>query len=505
MSIIVRIDWGYKEQTVQAEQGELLSDILRGNGRFDLPCGGRSVCRRCKVRAEGALSPLTDIELETFSHDEIKSGLRLACLTRAEGDARLYPVQTADIAIMDKGAASDFSADPIFTEYGVAADIGTTTVCVRLYGSAGMIGSAAEKNPQTIYGADVISRIEHSLGGGGEELALAVRNGLSEMTARLAKEAGINTSRIDAAVLAGNTTMLYLLAGNSPKALSRAPFAADRLFGEYINAADLIHGLNERAFAYLPRCMSAFVGADISMALLASGMCGRPETALLTDVGTNAEIALWHKGKLYVCSTAAGPAFEGSGLSCGVYGISGAVDHIWLENGKVKFSTINNKPPVGICGSGIADALSVMVKSEAIDETGAFGSGDGFFINENVYVNQKDVRKLQLSKAAVRAGMETLLQIAGVKWLDVSALNIAGGFGSFLDLNSAADIGLIPREMLPRTTVLGNASLAGASMLLQDRQLIEKSQMLAQRAETVRLDSNPVFSDFYVDWMMFEV
>ena len=504
MPITIEIDWGFKEQAVQAEHGALLSDILRINGHFDLPCGGKSVCRRCRVRAEGRLSPLTDVELETFSHEEIKSGLRLACLTRAEGDARLAPVQSADIAIMDKGAASDFNADPLFSEYGMAADIGTTTVCTRLYGKSGLIGGISEKNPQTAYGADVISRIEHSLAGGGDELAGAIRDGLSAMAVKLAKNAGIDVKQIDAAVITGNTTMLYLFTGSSPAALSRAPFAADRLFGESISAAGVLRRLDGRAHLYLPRCMSAFVGADISMALLASGMCDRPETSLLADIGTNAEIALWRGGKLYVCSTAAGPAFEGSGLSCGVYGINGAVDHVWLENGGVRYSTINNMPPVGICGSGIADALSVMMDREIIDETGAMNDEDDFKICNNVYVTQKDIRKLQLSKAAVRAGMETLLKMNGIRWSDISTLNIAGGFGSYLNLESAAHIGLIPATALPRTKVLGNASLAGASMLLQDQGLMEKTRVLAENAQTVRLDSNPVFSDFYIDWMMFE-
>jgi uncharacterized 2Fe-2S/4Fe-4S cluster protein (DUF4445 family) len=254
--------------------------------------------------------------------------------------------------------------------------------------------------------------------------------------------------------------------------------------------------------------MSAFAGADISMSLLSSGLCGGRETSLIADIGTNAEIALWRLGKLYVCSAAAGPAFEGSGLSCGVYGIDGAVDHIWLENGVVRYSVINsavnNKPPAGICGSGIADALSVMLESEIIDETGAFNSGEVFSITDNVFVSQKDVRKLQLSKSAVRAGMETLLQTAGAGWGDIKTFYIAGGFGSFLNLNSAARIGLLPFEALPRAKVIGNAALAGASMLLQNRALIEKPRSLAERAQTVQLDRNPVFSELYMDWMLFD-
>ena len=501
----IKIDWGYKEQYIQALPGELISNILRGNGPFDLPCGGKTVCRRCRIRAKGFLSACTDIELETFSHEELQNGLRLACLARVEGDAELFPEHTAQIAIMDKGVASEYISDPLFTEYGIAVDIGTTTVCMRLYGHSGLMGSTSEKNPQTAFGADVISRIEHSLAGKGDELANSIYRALWEMSVRLAGNAGIDSSQIDAAVFAGNTTMLYLLTGNSPITLSRAPFDADRLFGESVAAATLLPKLNKHASIYLPRCSAAFVGADITMALLASGLCDSMETGLLTDIGTNAEIALWHKGKLYVSSAAAGPAFEGSGLSCGVYGVNGAVDHVWLEEGNLRYSTINNKPTVGICGSGIADALSVMLERDIIDETGAFNDDDDFEIAQNIIVNQKDVRKLQLSKAAVRAGMETLLQSAGIGWSDVSILYIAGGFGSYLNLNSAAHIGLIPTEMLSRTKVIGNASLTGASMLLQNKAFLEKSYLLAESAQTVQLDRNPVFSELYIDWMMFEL
>jgi len=503
MPITVRIHWGYEEQNVHAEPGDLLSDILRQNGSFDLPCGGKSLCRRCRIRAKGSLSPLTEIERESFSHDEIQNGLRLACLTSAEGDAELFAEFLEKISIMDKGAASDFIFNPIFSKYGIAADIGTTTVCIRLYALSGLIGSLSVKNPQTAYGADVISRIEHFLAGNGEGLTNSIRKALSEMADKLAKNAGINIGQIDAAILTGNTTMLYLLTGNSPKELSRAPFNADMLFGEYIHSPIILPELDEKASVYLPRCMSAFVGADITMALLASGLCDKPETGILSDIGTNAEIALWHQEKLYVSSAAAGPAFEGSGLSCGVYGINGAVDHVWRENGNLKYSTINDKPPAGICGSGIVDALSVMLESEIIDETGAFNTGSDFKIAQNAFVNQKDVRKLQLSKAAVRAGMETLLQTAGIGWNDVGVVYIAGGFGSYLDLNSAAHIGLIPAETLTKARVIGNGALTGASMLLQNKSFFEKSRSLAECAQIVQLDRNPIFSELYMDWMMF--
>lgn len=506
MLIDVKILHNNVEQLVQVPRGTLLSDVLERNGPgFELPCGGKLICRRCQVQVTGEVSVPTEVELATFTPQELAQGFRLACATRAEGDVTIEYSTSSMYNIAIKGEGQELVADPLFQRYGIAVDIGTTTICVSLFDADGLIDSTAMKNPQAFYGLDVISRIESALAGKGEALQNAVCSAIKELLNSLLANSEIGSEEIDAAIITGNTTMLYLLVGQNPETLSHAPFIADRLFGEYV-PAELLFGdlkINDDLKVYLPHCIAAFVGADITTAILASGICENNEKSLLVDIGTNGEMALWHDRCLYACSTAAGPAFEGGELSCGVPGIKGAIDHIWLENDNVEYSSLAGYSPIGICGSGIVDALSVMLKLEVIDETGAFQEGSQFDIAENVHVNQVDVRKMQLAKSAIRAGMETLIHIAGLDWQDIDHLYIAGGFGSYLNLESAADIGLIPPSVLNRTKVIGNAALTGASMMLLQQGLIETTEKLIENTQVVSLEKDPVFMEQYIENMLF--
>ena len=249
--------------------------------------------------------------------------------------------------------------------------------------------------------------------------------------------------------------------------------------------------------------MNAFVGADITCAVLASGMCDRNETALLCDVGTNGEIALWKDGALFVSSTAAGPAFEGAGISCGVSSVRGAIDRVWTEHDRVCVHTIGDAPAVGVCGSGLIDAVAAFLDTEQIDETGAM-EADALPLAEGIMLTRADVRAVQLAKAAIAAGILTLMETAGVSPDEVSAVYIAGGFGSHLNVDSAARIGLIPPALAKRVKVLGNAALTGAARLLLDRREHDRAREIARRARHVALGGNPRFNERYMDQMFFE-
>ncbi|MEG2434843.1 MAG: ASKHA domain-containing protein, partial [Ruthenibacterium sp.] len=298
---------------------------------------------------------------------------------------------------------------------------------------------------------------------------------------------------------------LYLLTQQNPDCLSHAPFEADTLFGSTIDAAALHLPCAANAAVYLPRCMSAFVGADITTALLASDICTKPQTSLLADIGTNGEMALWHDEKLLCCSTAAGPAFEGAGLSMGVQGIAGAIDAVTF-GGTLPFAvhTIEDAPPCGICGSGIVSALAAMKTANILDETGYLQDDADFFaLTDTVHITQRDIRMVQLAKSAVCAGMRTLLDTADVSFAQVQRLAIAGGFGSYLDLHAAGAIGLFPAELEPKAEVLGNAALTGAAMILLDGRLMQKSAALAETAQTADLGTSPVFMEHYMNCMQF--
>lgn len=473
---------------------------------LDTPCGGSGRCGKCRVRVQGQVSPPGGQELLLLGEEELRAGVRLACLAAAEGDCTvlLSPDQTVQ-AIQGDGAMPSFVPNPIFARCGAAVDIGTTTLAARLYAPDGtLLAQAAAPNPQRPFGADVISRIERSMAGEREALARCIREGINDLLREMSRKGGVSCESIDAVVLTGNTTMLYLLTGRAVDCLSRAPFLADELFGRRVEPEELTLAAVPGARLYLPRCMSAFVGADITCALLASQICESPESALLADIGTNGELALWHGGRLLCCSTAAGPVFEGATISQGMQAAPGAIDHVVWENGALRCHTIGDAPAVGICGSGIIDATAVLCRQEIIDETGAFShEEEAYPLTDGVALTQKDVRMVQLAKSALCAGMLTLMERSGACGEKLPRLVIAGGFGSFLDLHSAAAMGLYPAELEGGASAIGNAALTGASMLLLRREYLAQGLELAKSAETVDLSTDPVFMENYVECMSF--
>ena len=304
-------------------------------------------------------------------------------------------------------------------------------------------------------------------------------------------------------VITGNTVMLCLLTETSVEPLSHAPFALPRCFGETMLAETLgFSMIAPKTVLYLPPCMGAFVGADTTCAVLADGLCRRASAGLLVDIGTNGEMALWHDGRLLVCSTAAGPAFEGVGISMGMRGEEGAISAVTLANGQMCADVIGGGMPRGICGSGLVDAAACLLALEVLDETG-YLEDDPAVIAGDVCLNQADIRALQLAKSAISAGIESLLAAVGMKAERLAAMSIAGGFGRYLNLQNAAQIGLLPQEAVQRAQVIGNAALAGAVMLLLDGSCTAECAALADRAEVLELATNPVFVEAYMAGMMF--
>jgi len=453
------------------------------------PCGGRGTCGKCAVTVEGAVSAPNAAEL--------KAGVRLSCQLVLLGDTTVILSNEVAMEQIETAVHTDnMLISPMPGKYGAAVDIGTTTVAVKVYDltSGNVAGEAAARNPQNAVAADVMGRIEAAMAGKTALLQQQITDCVTQLLKECVKQKNL-TEKIGSLVLTGNTTMLYLLTGRDSECLSHAPFEADTLFDNEIPLFD--------GTAYLPPCMNAFVGADITCAVLASDMCRQPETALLCDVGTNGEMALWKEGKLYVTSTAAGPAFEGAGISCGCGSVRGAIDRVEVENGVLKLHTIGDAAPVGICGSGLIDAIAAGLTIGAIDETGAMDE-DELLLCEELALQPMDVRAVQLAKAAIAAGIDTLLETAGATLEEVQTLYIAGGFGSHLNVESAAAIGLIPRELAGRVEVLGNAALAGAISTLLNVQNQEELRRIVGLAKPVHLGGNPRFNENYVEHMLFE-
>ena len=484
----------YEKEYPTGEQ-VLLADVLAAAGLHqDRPCGGRGVCGKCAVRAEGALSPMMDAEAAHLTQEQIDSGVRLACVARALGTTTMYyNIDRANMQGLTEGFLKNFSLCPPEASHGagLAVDIGTTTVACYLYDlqNGHRLGSLCVKNPQREHGADVISRVDYALHGELEQLREAITACISAAESSLCERAGVAApvSR----VITGNTAMLHFLTATDPSPMAASPFLIKRAVGE-------------TAATYLPRCISAFIGADITAALLASGLChDGGKTALLMDIGTNGEMALLHEGKLICCSTAAGPALEGAGISCGAMAVDGAIDRVTVENGKFSCHLIGDRQdikPVGLCGTGLIDAVAALLETEELEETGYLEDDADIC---GCTLTRGDIRQVQLAKAAIRAGLETLLHEAGVGYDDIDEVALAGGFGSYLHPETCAAIGLIPRELVGKIRVLGNAAGSGAAMMLLSAEERAFSEEIAQRAEVIELSTNPVFMQRYVDEMYF--
>lgn len=487
------------EQTYADGERVLLSDALSAAGLpQDRPCGGRGVCGKCTVRAEGALSPVTDNERRALSEEQLAAGLRLACLTYATGTTLIYySIEKRDMQGVTQGFLTKFSISPLRGSKGcgLAVDVGTTTVAAYLYrlSDGVLLGSLCRKNPQRAHGADVISRVDYGMHGGLEELQCEILDCIDAMQKELCAAAAVPAPVCR--VITGNTAMLHLLTATDPSPLAAAPFIIRRAFGEW----------TDQSTTYLPRCISAFVGADITCALLSSGIClDESRTVLLMDIGTNGEMALWHGGKLLCCSTAAGPALEGAGISCGAMAVTGAISRVDVKDGEMVCELIGGKDatPIGLCGTGLIDAVAALLRLELLDETG-YLEEDVDIGGSGCVLTGADIRQLQLAKSAIRAGLETLLHVAGIGYDDLDELALAGGFGSYLHPESCADIGLIPHELVGKIRVLGNAAGSGASMILLSGEELARSEQIAANAETVDLSTNPVFMEKYVDYMYF--
>lgn len=465
------------------------------------PCGGKGICGKCRVHADGALSPLSGEEQRHLTASEIAAGIRLSCCAVVEGDCRVTVDNRSVMAVVTDGKAATTVTAPTFAAYGVAVDIGTTTIAARLYDTAGrLLAQDGCVNPQTAYGADVLSRIQAA--GEGADLTTPLQSAVNDLLSRLAESTGIAPAAIDGVGITGNTAMLCFLTATDATPLSRAPFALPHAFGETVAAAQVgLTALPPNRAVYLPPCASAFIGADALCAALACEM-GEGRTALLADMGTNGEMLLSHNDALYACSTAAGPAFEGVGISCGLPAVTGAIDEVALVNDGYLPHVIGGGRAEGICGSGLLDAAACLLATEEMDNSGYLGA-DAVALCDGVYLTQKDIRALQQAKSAVSAGLQTLLHHAHLTAEAVEVLYTAGGFGSRLNGRNAAAIGLIPRGLAARIQPVGNAALDGVARLLLDRSARQAVHDLVQRTHVIELATDPYFIDLFIKNMSF--
>ena len=463
------------------------------------PCGGKGYCGKCRVHVRGDVSRMTAAEHEKLTKPERTQGIRLACQAMAKGNVTITLPDTG--SAVKAGTAAVTAVKPMGSRYGFVLDLGTTTISAALYHlpTGKLCGQKTAANPQIFDGADVLTRLDCAVHGDAKRLSVSVQHALFDLCAALLMEQKIAPNDADAAVLVGNTSMLYLLLGIDPSSLAVAPFRCDTSFGDFYNA-DFLPVLKGTKL-YVPPCISAFLGADTTAAVLGSELHTH-EGTILADLGTNAEMVLHTGEKYYGCSCAAGPAFEGVGLSCGMPAVSGAVHTVRLSGGYYSFETVDHVPPKGFCGSGTVDILACMLRDGSLQPDGKLTGSDRFYLADTpLYISQQDIRAVQLAKAAVRTGLEVLRQQTNSA---INALSLAGSFGTFLHLPSAVRVGLIPPIFADKSTVCGNAAAVGGAMLLTDSGKIRLAEQIAQATKTIPLADFPEFQDTLYQYMALE-
>ncbi|MBE6756169.1 MAG: DUF4445 domain-containing protein [Ruminococcaceae bacterium] len=451
-------------EIILAEDGELLSDILIKNGKaHEHPCGGRGTCRKCTVFVDGKKE--------------------LSCQYRIKSDIEVViPEESEILSVTGAEESGKITENMCFV-----LDIGTTTLALALVSldEKKIIKVITRTNPQRIFGADVMSRIDYCR-----------KNSVSELQGILADEVNkmienFGVSEIDRMYAAGNTTMLHIFFGVDPSSMGTAPYSPVFLESKR-EKTDKIKGVKE--IISLPS-FSAFVGADLVAGLNFAEMPSEEKYNLLIDLGTNAEILLFSEEKILCTSAAAGPCFEGANISCGMSAVDGAISA--YRKGRIE--TIGNKPAKGICGTGLIDIVAELLSDGTIDETG-FMECEEFEIAENVSLTQGDIRQYQLAKSAIYSAVLTLLKNENVTFENIEKVYLSGGFSAKINIQNAARTGLIPEEMKDKCVPINNSSLLGTA-----KYAIEQNDLtvFTEKAEYIDLSSDKYFSDLFIENMQF--
>ncbi len=467
---------------------------------IDTPCGGAGTCKKCKITIIDHLGDRVDC---------------LACQRTIDKNTVIEVPQNSLLHSSDKIVIDSEIIHKIIPDrkcengdcFGVAVDIGTTTLAASLINlkDGTELAVMGSHNPQISHGDDVISRINFALENskGLANLQKAVIRQINSMIDSLCKKAGIKTQAILEISIAVNTTMQHLFRGIDPAPLSQLPFEPSWYGGESVNASQLDIHINPQGVVYIFPVIGGFVGGDISAGMLAVDLFKQPQPLLMIDIGTNGEIVLVKDDKIFAASTAAGPAFEGAGISCGMRAMSGAIEKVKLEDNKFVCNVIGDTKPVGICGSGLVDMMAEFLNAGVVDCTGRM-TAEEIELAPKVKITQRDIRQVQLAVGAIRAGISIMLKKADIKSSDLKRVLVAGGFGSFIRRNHAQRIGLLPADIShEKIAFIGNTSLVGAKMALLSLDTRKKTQDLAEQTEHIELSADLDFQNEFANAMIF--
>lgn len=476
-------------------------------------CGGKGTCGKCRV----ALVRGTfwgDAAKTTYETPDADGMIRSCHAWCSDEGADILITETIGGGLTDFASADSTAPDRQAVDaVGAALDIGTTTLALALVdlNSGKVLSTVSRRNPQRSFGADVMSRIG-AAAADAENLRLMQQVLLDEIHSMLQTLIGPMQTMPRIMTVAGNTTMLHVFCGISPAGMGAYPFTPEFLDAKHFSGDDL--GLPVDRIVVLPGA-HAFIGGDITAGMLYLHLTENKEPVMLVDIGTNGEMVLFtgteHGGLLYAASAAAGPALEGAGISTGVGGIAGAVCAV-MEGGThlpggLAVRTIDDKPPIGICGSGLIDLAAVLLARGDLDETGCLEDEPYAYAETAEHtllqLTQEDIRALQLAKSALRAGMEALCDAAGLSLDSLSCVYIAGGLGYYMNMDNAAAIGLLPASLRTRLQSVGNTALGGAALLLSDLSLLSRMSTEAAGCRTVDLNRSAAFNELFIEHMMF--
>lgn len=464
--------------------------------KYYRPCGGLGKCLSCAVRFVYGAPEMTSDDERALDFSEMRNGWRLGCKCVITKDCKIQVPKRLVSEINSIGVPQSVQELPLDkTNLAIAVDIGTTTLAATAIdlNTGKVLRQHTWTNGQTKFGMDVMSRIKASIEGHGAELQQLVVNELMKMGTTIIGEDFL-THRV---VMSGNTVMTHLLLNYPVDGMAKYPFVPYTL--------DAVKFREERRDIFFMPSISAFVGGDIVSGLFyikqqAKARKEEDDTFLMVDLGTNAELVLFDGEKYWCSSASAGPALEGASLKCGVASVRGAINHLSIHGREVKYTTIGGEKAIGLCGSGIIDLIHELRRNNIIDEGGLLideYSETGFPVAEDIVISGEDIQQVILAKAAIRAGIEMLLDAAKLSLEHIDHLYVAGGLGASVGIWSAAGIGLFPSELLTKFESVGNASLHGdiAFIMNPDEDALKE---IKEKSQVVILATDPKFEELFL-------
>jgi uncharacterized 2Fe-2S/4Fe-4S cluster protein (DUF4445 family) len=545
-----------KELEIRTDE-TVMQTLRRGGYEIEGPCNGQGICGKCRIRVEDPADVPATPHRRISETEAREKGIRLACRLIPESDITVHLPDdfSVDARILEgehlggielKPAAIVVSKEDAywmqyagedsevilhkwgahFSPKGLAIDVGTTTLVATLFClvTGKELSTSSSINPQTKFGHDVLSRIQKgSTAEGLTQVAGVVRKELNRLIQTACEKSNAVMDEILDVVIGGNTTMLTLAAAINPEPLGRLPFTVDITGGASYAAKEFGLDINPAGRVYVPPIVHAFIGSDITAGVLACGCLEKKKPSLFVDVGTNGEMGINNDGRFIVASTAAGPAFEGMGVSSGIRAVPGAVESAYFDGETIDVKTIDAQPVRGICGSGIIDIASALLKAGVVDASGRMKTPEQkenlqasvadrlmlvddqpmFNIAEGVSFTQADIRQVQLAKGAIRTGIDMLLAEATLTPADLEDITLAGAFGYHLRPDSLAAIGLIPDQLARKVRFAGNTSKTGCAMMLINASLREYIEERAQSIEHLPLAEKMSFQDLFIENLNF--